>query len=176
MQFLEVKNYHLLTKEDACEKMLHEHEVIPLLNAVGEHNHLRNSLLPSILKNLHENQHNEYPQNLFEVGRTFISGETETGVVEEEKLSIHLCHEKADFTEIKQVVDALCVSLGLPVEVQEMEHPSFITGRVGKLIISGKEVGVLGEFSPAVLEQWEITTPTVGCEIDIEKMFAILKK
>ncbi|MEK6900974.1 MAG: phenylalanine--tRNA ligase subunit beta, partial [Nanoarchaeota archaeon] len=56
---LEVKNYHLLTKEDLQDKMNHQGPVLSLKNAVGEHNHLRHSLLPSLLKTLSENKHHE---------------------------------------------------------------------------------------------------------------------
>ena len=51
MQLLEVKNFHLTTKEDLTTKVnLPNEKPIPLKNAIGDHNHLRNAIIPSLLK------------------------------------------------------------------------------------------------------------------------------
>ncbi len=168
---LEVKNYHLMTEEQLNQHMNCSRPLIGLKNAVGEHNKLRDSLLPGLIKNLTENQHQEYPQNLFEIGRTFHYGKTETGVEEKTRLSMVLCHEKTDFTELRQMLEVLMVALGLSMSVKESQHPSFIEGRLGTIVIEGNEVGVLGEIHPAVLTQWELTVPVAALEIDMEKLF-----
>lgn len=175
-RMLEVKNYHLLTEVELNGKMNLQNKIVPLKNSVGEYNHLRNSLLPSVLKNLSENQHHEYPQNLFELGRTFeYDKSTETGVKETEHLSLAVCHEKADFTEIRQIVDALLLSLGVKGAVKESKHPSFIDGRMGEIIVKNIKVGIIGEIHPAVLENWGITVPVVAAEIDVEKLWRLMK-
>ena len=172
---LEVKNYHLSTENDLNKKMKKDEKAIPLKNALGEHNHLRNSLLPSLLKNLSENQHNEYPQNLFEIGRVFHYGESETGVKEKQKLGIVVCHEKADFTEIMQILDALFSSLALNAKIKESHGASFIEGRIGDIILDGKAIGVIGEINPEVLENFSLIVPAVGLELDLEAVFGMLK-
>ena len=175
LHLLEVKNYHLLTKEDLTAKMLLTAPPIALKNALGDNNHLRNFLLPMLLKNLAENQHHEYPQRIFELGRAFeYDAKSETGVGEKEKLSIVLAHEEADFTEIKQVLDALISSLGKNCSVQESMHPSFIPGRVGNIVLDGKNIGIIGEFHPQVLANWNLFMPTVGLELDVEELFKLL--
>jgi phenylalanyl-tRNA synthetase beta chain len=170
LQLLEAKNYHLMTQLDLVDKMNLTEEIIPLKNALGEHNHLRNSVTPCLLKNLTENQHHEYPQNLFEIGRTFTFGDTETGVLERDKLSVVLCHDKADFTEIRQILDGLMLSLGVEYKVVESSHASYIPGRVAQVIIGDKIIGVLGELHPKVLNNWDINVPTVAMELDLEMM------
>ncbi len=163
---LEMKNYHLLVAAELNEKMQQQKELISLKNAIGDYNHLRNSLLPSLLKNLAENQHHEYPQNLFEIGRVFSYGKTETGVAEAEKLAVVLCHEKTDFTEIRQVMDALSRALNVEIKVKESAHPSFIPGRVGEIIVGGEKIGIIGEFHPQVLSNWGLFMPAVGMEVE----------
>jgi phenylalanyl-tRNA synthetase beta chain len=175
INILEVKNYHLMTKEDLVIKMNNETSPIPLKNALGDHNHLRNSCLPSLMKNLRENQHNEYPQNIFEIGRIFVKGESETGVVETNNLSIILCHEKTDFTQMKQVMMALMSSLGVECSVKESSHDSCIPGRSGDIIVNDTKLGFLGELHPLVLENWELVVPVIGLELDLEKLFELLK-
>lgn len=171
---IEVKNYHLMMFDELVTRMNTKDTPVPLKNAIGDYNHLRQTILPSILKNLQENQHNEYPQNIFEVGRIFLSDQkSETGVKEQEHLSIILCHEKADFTEIRQALDILCRSLDLPYKVKEIDHPSFVTGRVGCIFIKKEVVGCLGEIHPQVLTNWNLSMPTVALELNIERIFEL---
>lgn len=164
---LEVKNYHLMTKEELNYKMLLEKETVSLKNALGDYNHLRNSLLPSLMKNLSENQHNESPQNIFEIGRIFnLDKKFETGVCEKNMLTISLCHEKTDFTEIKQILDALMSSLGIEYSVKESKHPSYIDGRIGEIYVKSKNIGVIGEIDPQVIVNWNLAVPVVGLELN----------
>lgn len=172
---MEVKNYYLMSVQELNEKMLSSEVAVPLKNAVKDYNHLRNWLLPSLLKNLTENQHREYPQNLFEIGRTFHYGKTETGVVEREKVAIVVCHEKADFTEIKQLAEAILGAIGKKMDIRETAHPSFISGRVGDVVVGNEKIGVIGELHPQVLIAWGLLMPTVGMEIDTQKVWETIK-
>jgi len=168
LELLEVKNYHLLMESELTEMMNLAEPAIAIRNAVGEHNHLRNSLLPSLLKNLRENMHQEYPQNLFEIGRTFTRKEN---IDEVNKLAVILSDHKTDYTKIRQILEALFQSLGLEGQVKELAHPSFILGRVGEIILKGKSIGLIGDFHPQVLENWDLVTPTVGFELDLQEVF-----
>lgn len=174
LQLIEVKNFHLTTKEDLTEKIDCHENPISLQNAIGEHNHLRNRIFPSLLKNLQENKHHEYPQNIFEIGRVFQLGKTETGVVEMENLSIALCHDKVDFTQIRQILDVIAKSIGATVSIKEMDHSSFIRGRVGEVIINNISMGLIGEIHPKVLDLWTIQTPITVMEINLEKLFSMI--
>ena len=181
LRLLEVKNYHLMIKQELDERMNISSASsipIPLKNALGDYNHLRNSLLPFLMKNLHENRHYEYPQTIFELGRVFnhetLETKTETGVQEQEHLAIVLCHEKADFTEIKQIMDALINSFGLQAKVKESQHPSFIPGRVGEIMVKDRTIGVIGSLSPQVITNWNLVLPVVCLELNLEELFLLL--
>ncbi len=176
LQLLEVKNFHLTIKDDLTAKMNLSEEPIPLKNAIGDHNHLRNALMPSLLKNLSENQHHEYPQNIFELGRIFVPGDTETGVLEAEHLSVVLCHDKTDFTEVRQVLEALMRALGLECMVKESEYPPFIFGRSGDININGKKIGIIGELHPQVITNWQLTMPVVCFELNLGRLFELAWK
>ena len=124
------------------------------------------------MRNLKDNQHNEYPQNIFEIGDIFEPDRnTITGIKEKRKLGILLCHEKTDFTEIKQVLDCLLNSLGLKGLIKESQHLSFIPGRVGEVYVNNRSVGYIGEFHPQVLMNWGITVPVVGLELELSSLF-----
>ena len=172
---IEVKNYHLITSLELNEKMNRKEKLIPLKNALGDYNHLRNAIIPSLLRTLTENQHNEYPQNIFELGRVFFLDEKEeTGVKEIEKLAVAVCHEKADFTELKQMLDLLISTLGLEYKIKEGVLSSYIPGRVGRIVCQGVEIGCIGELHPQLLENWNLIMPTIVLELDMEKLFGLI--
>ena len=175
LSLIEVKNYHLITEEELNKKMNLTNKAVGLKNVLGEYNHLRNAIIPSLLRTLTENQHNEYPQNIFELGRTFfLDDKEETGVKEIEKLAVAICHEKADFTELKQMLDLLISTLGLEYKVKECVLPSYIPGRVGKIVCQGVEIGCIGELHPQVLENWNLIMPAVVLELDMEKLWEFI--
>ena len=55
-------------------------------------------------------------------------------------------------------------------QIKETVHPSFIEGRVGKVIVGGVEVGVVGEVNPLVLEAWKLENPAAAFEINFKKI------
>jgi len=171
----ETKSYHLMTQEELNQKMNLDYPPIPLKNALGDYNHLRNWLIPSSLKVLSENQHHDYPQNIFEIGTVFLpDDQQETKVKEYQRVSIILCHEKTDFTEIKQILDAFFQALNLGYQIEETQHPSFIEGRVGRISVKDKKLAYIGELSPEVLSNWGLTMPIAALEINLTELFQLL--
>ena len=171
---LEISTFHLSTKEKQYKKLnikeFHP-KMIEVLDSKTENNILRTSLLSHNISTLSENSDAEYPQKIFELGKVFYHDEnTETGVGEKEKLSISLCHEKANFTGIKQILDYLSRMFDFKYEIQETENPTFINGRIGKIIVNEKEIGILGEISPIVLKNNKIKMPVCSLEIDIKNI------
>jgi len=165
---LEVSNYNLTNEKVQNEKMSLKGENIEVSNAVNvDYNALRKWIIPSLLEILERNKHHDYPQNIFEIGTCFSSKE-------EDCLSVVLCGNKIDFTSIKQILDYLINTLDLKYEIKEEKHDSFIDGRTGKIII-GKEVGVIGEIHPKVLENFGLDMPAVAFEINLSDVFNIMK-
>ncbi len=106
---------------------------------------LRNWLLPSLIEFLSNNQSTEFPQKIFELGKITLPDETkETKTRDEEWLcrSNYTC--KCQFHEIKSVLDAFFSNFGVEWQIKETAHPSFIEGRVGKVMVGGVEVGRCG--------------------------------
>ena len=136
--FFETNSYNVTNKDIQNKKTNSKNQLIELLNPCSKDNTvLRYWMIPSLLAILTENKHYEYPQSIFEIGNCFKKGKTETFVSEETNLAIALAHQKASFTEIKQIVDYFFVSLGLAYKIEEEKHGSFIDGRVGKIILNG---------------------------------------
>lgn len=168
----EVKSYHLLSEEELCKNMNCSIPTIPLKNAPADYTCIRNSILPSLMKILAQNQHNDYPQHICEFGTTFFHDkEKETGVHESNHCCIALCDEKADLTTIRQVIDMLGRALACTLTIIESDNPSFIKGRVAEAHIDGKKIAIFGEIAPQVLESWGLIMPVAAAEIDVDALF-----
>lgn len=166
---LEISTYHLTAKND-IKKTGIKAKGIEVEKSKTDYSVLRPCLLVNSLKVLSENVDAKYPQKIFETGKVF----EEKGKIEEiEKLCIALSGE-ADFTEIKQVLDYLMRMLDLDYRIEAAEHPAFIEGRTGKILIKTKgkekEIGILGEISPNLLKNWHLKMPVAALEIETENL------
>jgi len=132
---------------------------------------LRNWLLPSLMEFLSHNTHMEYPQRIFEADYAVVfDRERENQTRDVKKLACVSIHSNANFTEIKSITDALFLNLGVKYDLEEGEHKSFIQGRTGKVLINGKEIGIMGEIHPRVLETWKLENPAVALEISLDEI------
>ncbi|ASJ12134.1 phenylalanine--tRNA ligase subunit beta [Thermococcus thioreducens] len=133
---------------------------------------LRVWLTPSLLDFLAQNTHEEYPQRIFEVGKvTLIDESRETKTVSESKLAVALAHPRVTFTEAKEILESVMRHLGFEYVLEEIEHPSFIEGRVGRIVVDGKVIGIIGEIHPAVLENWGIEMPVAAFELFLRPLY-----
>ncbi len=173
---LEVKTYHLTSRGNQTTKMNSKSEVIEIANPTSkEFDVLRTWVIPSMMEVLASNMHNEYPQNIFDIGTIFKKGKTDTGVAEADRLAVALCNEKSDFTSIKQVLDYLMKMIDVKYEIRECDCSSFIPGRVGRASVNGKDVAYIGEISPEVLANWDINMPVAAFELNLTDLFEAMK-
>jgi len=173
LNLLEVSTYHLSTKETQFKKIgikEFNKDLIEVENSKTENNILRTSLLANSIKVLSGNSDVSYPQRIFEIGRVFEHDDSEKGIKETEKLCLSLCHEKANFTELKQALDYLIRMFEVKYEIKEISNPSFIEGRCGQIIINNESIGVMGEIAPFILKNNKIKMPVASLEIEIDKL------
>lgn len=130
-----------------------------------EHDILRESLVPSLLESLSRNVHEEYPQRLFEIGKTF---HKDGRVKESWKIGAVVAHAEAGYTEIRSAIQALLQScFGKEVSTKATTNPMFMEGRCAELIVDGRAVGVIGEITPFALENFKLRVPVAGFEIEL---------
>jgi phenylalanyl-tRNA synthetase beta chain len=172
--FTEVMNFILTNETVHYLKMrLKPGKAVRLANPVSaEYSITREWLLPSLMKNLGDNKHESYPQHLFEVSDIItVDLRRETRSQRRLHVAAVSAHAQANYTEIRSVVDALLVNLGLENwEVKEAKHPSFLDGRTAEIHAKGRKIGVLGEIHPEVLENFELENPVAAFEIDLENI------
>lgn len=129
---------------------------------------LRNWLLPNVIEFLSNNKSVEFPQKLFELGKITVLDETqETRTRDEHWLATVVSHPTANFTEIKSVLDALFMNLGINWQIKATNHSSFIDGRVGAILVDRMYLGFVGEINPQVLTNWGLENPTAAFEVNL---------
>lgn len=171
--YQEISTYTLTNPENLFTKMNRQPtEAVEIANPkLVTMTCLRNWLLPSTIEFLSNNQSVEFPQRIFELGKVTLLDETrETRTRDEEWLSAATTHMNAGFSEIKSVLDAFFVNLGVAWQIQETKHSTFIEGRTGAVLVNGENVGVVGEVSPQVLSEWKLENPIAAFEVNLQRI------
>ena len=126
---------------------------------------VRTWLVPLLLDILAKNRHEEYPQRIFEQGLI-----TTKDARDFERLAAVSAHEKANYTEMRQVLDALLAGLGATTRVEETDHPSFIPGRAARVTVNGATVALVGEIHPRVLAAFGLEVPVAAFELNLTEL------
>ena len=132
---------------------------------------LRQWMLPSLLRVEAASSRAFYPHRLFEAGDVAIPDRGhELGSRTETVLGAVIAHATAHFSEIHSCLDVLFYHLGKEYTLAPVPHPSFLEGRAGKIVVSGRTLGVIGEVHPEVLERWQISVPAVAFEVNLSQL------
>jgi phenylalanyl-tRNA synthetase beta chain len=170
----EVMSQILSNKNLLYNKMeLEDFGTIELQNPTSEnHAAVRSWLIPILVDILSKNKHVEYPQNIFEQG--IVTVKKDGKVIDYERIACVSVSEKADYTKIKQIMDCLFRSLDIEYSIEDIDHSSFISGRVGRVLVNSVEVGYIGEISPKVIHNFSIEMPVVAFELNLSEIFGSL--
>jgi phenylalanyl-tRNA synthetase beta chain len=134
---------------------------------------LRNWLLPSLMEFFSSNKSVAFPQRIFELGKiTVVDESRETRTRDEDWLAAVVSHPAANFSEIKSVLDAFFMNLGVDWQIRAVNHPSFVDGRVGAVVVDDVDVGLVGEINPRVLLAWGLENPTAAFELDLTSILS----
>lgn len=178
MGFYEVMSL-MLTSEDQHygNMLLNEDERVIVSQPISQdRTMIRKSLMNGLMEFLEDNKHEELPQKIFEVGDVaYIDDETETGTRIVKKVACVVTHSNANFTEIKSITDSFISNLGLKMEIETSNHPSFIKGRCASVNgnsdkeSKGSVVGFFGEVDPEVVTNFDLEYPVVAFELEFKK-------
>ena len=177
-QFQEIISNILTSKEEILHWMEVDEKVIEIDNIMSRsYSVLRQWIIPSLLKVEASSGKAFYPHRIFEVGEVALYDESENlwsrTVV---KCAALISHGEANFSEIQSVLENLMYYLDLEYKLIPWEHPSFIEGRAGGIIVEGETIGITGEIHPKVLTNWQIHMPCSTFEIDVSRLLEIYKK
>ena len=132
---------------------------------------LRQWMLPSLLRVEAASNRAFYPHRMFEAGEVARPDPTQPlGSHTVMVLGGMIAHADAHFSEVHSCLDTLFYYVSQAYSLEPIQHPSFLAGRVGSIVSDGKQVGVIGELHPEVLERWQISVPTVAFEVDLTQL------
>lgn len=173
---IETNTYNLTNKNNLTIDMGISVEYIELENVKNtDYNVLRSWMIPSLLHVLKGNKHHEFPQKIFEIGTIFKkSPKEETGIKEMARLAVAISDTKADYTEIRQILDSLFRALSIEYTIAETEHGSFIPGRVARIGVKGKGVAYIGEIHPMVLDNLALEMPVSVFELNLTDLYKLM--
>ncbi len=168
--YQEILNAVLSNKELLYDKTkVSDFGTIEIENFISQtYSCVRTWVLPQLLEFLSKNKHVDYPQKVFEQGLVTIkNNEAE----DEQHIAAATAHSTANFTEMRQAVEATLRSAGIKCSFDEFELGCFIPGRAAKIIVDKKQAGFIGEIHPAVLEKFGLLVPVAACEINLSAVF-----
>ena len=164
------------SRKDYIENMLiDEHRVIEIANPMSEnYQFVRSDILSSLLRAESKSANAIYPHKIFEIGKVaYLCEEENTGTRTRQCLGFLTAEASANYNTAAAEVASLLYFLDHKYEVAESNDPRFIPGRQAAVMVKGKQVGVFGEVHPQVLENWTITVPCFGGELDLEELMAL---
>ncbi len=197
--FFEAINYSF-TDAKHLEMMLLDgddprRQVTRLLNPLTEEQAvMRSMLLPGLLENIIRNINYQQPAvRLFEVGKTFIQGESEGQPEERYKFCavctggrypgaapLHFSEGKADLLDIKGLAELVFINLRLGGEEQiefiasDGNNPPYSAKDSSLLLVCGQEkIGYLGAVHKDVLDNYSIKQAVYFLELDLHALLGL---
>ena len=176
MGFQEIISNILGSPQDLCEAMRLEGtewgKLVEVDNVMSQNfSALRQWMLPSLLRVETASNRAFYPHRLFEAGEVARPDPTQSvGSRTVTLLGGMIAHADAHFSEAHSCLDTLFYYVNQTYGLEPIQHPSFLAGRVGGIVSGGRQVGVIGELHPEVLERWQIAVPAVAFEIDLTEL------
>ena len=152
---------------------------VKILNPLGEDTSvMRTTMAGSMLETLARNyNYRTKSAKLFELGRVYLPNGK--GQLPDEPRTLMLgMYGNVDFYDIKGVCEEMFEQLHIEeVEYERLtDNPVYHPGRSAKIIVKGKEIGVIGEVHPAVARNFEIGTKTYMGELDFAGIFNAANK
>lgn len=174
LEYQEVFSHILANKNLLYEQMnVDDFGTVEISNPMTEtYSCARTWILPQLMELLAKSKNAEYPQKVFEEGLVTMKKDLR----DYSRVAVVSAHTKADFTEIKQVLDFLMDNLGMKYQIEGTIHHSFIPGRVGRVIVNGKGVAYIGEIHPKVLNNFGMAVPVAAMELNLSDLFEVLNK
>lgn len=164
-----------------------ERDMVKIINPMGEDTAaLRTILIPGMLEVLARNYNRSIERvRAYEIGIVFSKSFYGEGHLPDESfdLTMGAYGEGESFFTLKGMVEALLESMGIKGAeyVAESEYATFHPGRCARIIMPQEqgediELGIMGEFHPDVLENYDIDTKCYGAELFFDKLTDLADK
>ncbi|WP_334340513.1 phenylalanine--tRNA ligase subunit beta [Companilactobacillus sp. HBUAS56275] len=187
----EVINFSLLSKQEVDDFNTNTTEYTKLLHPMTEdHEYLRNSLIPGLVRNIAYNQaRNNNDLSIFEQARIFnrpkgqarpneieyLSGAISGNVVSD---SWNTKAQKVDFYYLKGIVDEVLSFTNADAKFEyeaTSDYPNLHPGQTAKILANGQVVGLIGKLHPKYQKDHNVDE-TFVFELNIDALFDLNDK
>lgn len=150
---------------------------VVISNPLGEDTSvMRTTMIPSVMEIVSKNYNNRNPHLwAYEIGTEYIPHDDQDLPDENAVLTIALYGKNADFYTLKGMVEVLLDRLGTAeLDVAPCrDNATFHPGRCAVLSHDGKEIGILGEISPKVCQNYSVGAKVYLAKLDVASLFAL---
>ncbi len=187
--FYEVINYSFISPQLFDRILLPAdsslRNVVPIANPLSEEQSvMRTLLLPGLLENVSKNMARRNQNlNFFEMGAVYYPSDDrlpdeklKLGAIVAGRVDLNWLKNQVpmDFFYLKGIVEILLQELGIKDCIFERHLlPGYHPGRTASINCQGREIGIIGEVHPLVLENFDISDKACAFELDVKTMFEI---
>lgn len=176
--FLEMVNFTLIDYTLSTIFNLDNREILENIKVKEskskEHEFLRTNIISSLINNISHNIHEEYPQKVFEIGKTF---SFKKSIIERWSLGVLIASNSTNYTEIKSILQSI-FKLNFGEEFttkRKNENDLFIPGRSADIFFNNKPIGFIGELSPQIITKFNLRLPISLFELNLSHLLDILQ-
>ena len=174
--FLEMVNFTLLDQTISSVFNYEDKELLEKIKVneskSKEHEYLRTNILSSLINNLSYNVHEEYPQKVFEIGKTF---SFKNKIVEQWNLGVLIASNKSNYTEAKSIAQSLFqINFGKQIITRRNDNNNlFLKGRCAEILYESKTIGFIGEVNPDLITKFNLHIPLSAFELNLSPLLKI---
>ena len=150
---------------------------VVISNPLGEDTSvMRTTSLPSMLEIIARNYNfNNENVRLFEIATVYIPTTPETLPNENKTVSVGM-YGDCDFFTLKGVCENVLKVAGIKKYTirSEANDASYHPGRCARIFIGDKEIGILGQVHPLVMQNYGVNCDVYAAELDFDAIFALM--
>lgn len=150
---------------------------VVIKNPLGEDTSImRTTTIPSMMEIVSRNYNNRNPYFwAYEIGMEYRPINNQELPNEKPMLTIGLYGNDADFYTLKGMTDTLLNRIGVAdFDISPCsDHPTFHPGRCAVLTKDEKQIGILGEISPRVCQNYDVGTKVYVAKLDVDALFEL---
>ena len=165
--YSEVMNYSAVSAELVKQFEEKQQDYLFITNSISEDiKYLRQSLIPSLVKNIKQNEGFEPQMRLFELAKTYIPSDSLP--IEEYKLGIVTT---ASLDELKKILMGLMKELNISFELQTGSKNAFLLSSVaGEIVNENTQFGLFGQVKPLLCRNLGIEKPVYIAELSFKEL------
>ncbi|MFH0773005.1 MAG: phenylalanine--tRNA ligase subunit beta [bacterium] len=168
--YTEVMNYSAVSKELLHQFGIEKQEHLSITNSISEDiKYLRQSLIPSLVKNIKQNEGFLDKIRIFEIAKTYIP-EAKGLPLEEFKLCVAV---NTSLEDLKQIIFGLFDELHIEVGILQTGggcHPFFLSTVEGHIVVGKTLFGSFGQVKPALCRNVGVEKPVFAAELSFKNL------